>query len=329
MAVWVLGVVVGLALMGVMTHVGGERAEEAHPPVGQFAVVDGVRLHYTDRGEGPPVVLIHGASTSLLDFEASLVAPLSRTHRVIAVDRPGHGYSERRDGPWPDPAEQARLIHLLLRDLGVESPVVVGHSWSGSVVLAYLLDYPDSTGGGVLLAGGSHAWEGGVAWYNDLAGVPVLGDVFVRTVTYPVGRLSIDSAIHNVFDPNPVPEGYREQTGVALSLRPSAFSANAEDVRRLSDFLATQSERYAEIDRPLLLLTGNDDEIVPSWNHADRLERQVERIERIDFDDTGHALHHARPQEVADAISRFALGVGGNDRLAQRAAERVQPSSTP
>jgi pimeloyl-ACP methyl ester carboxylesterase len=329
MAVWVLGVVVGLALMGVVTHVGGERAEEAHPPVGQFAVVDGVRLHFTDRGEGPAVVLIHGASTSLLDFEASLVAPLSRTHRVIAVDRPGHGYSERRDGPWPDPAEQARLIHLLLRDLGVDSPVVVGHSWSGSVVLAYLLDYPDSIGGGVLLAGGSHAWEGGVAWYNDLAGVPVLGDAFVRTVTYPVGRLSIDSAIRNVFDPNPVPEGYRDRTGVALSLRPSAFSANAEDVRRLSDFLATQSRRYAEIDRPLLLLTGNDDEIVPSWNHADRLERQVERIERIDFDDTGHALHHARPHEVAEAISRFALGVGGDDRLAQRAAETAQPSSTP
>jgi len=327
--VWVLGVFIGFALMGAVTHVGGERAEAAHPPVGRFATIEGMRVHYTDRGDGPPVVLIHGASTSLLDFEASLVEPLSRTHRVIAVDRPGHGYSERPGGEWPDPARQARVIHRLLQFLGVESPVVVGHPWSGSFLLAYLLDHPDSVSGGVLLAGGSHPWKGGVAWYNDLAGVPVLGDLFVRTLTYPVGRLSMDSAIRKVFAPNPVPEGYRDNTGVTLSLRPSVFSANAEDVRRLSDFLARQSERYTEIDRPLLLLTGNADEIVPSWNHADRLERQVARIERLDLDDTGHALHHVCPETVAAAISRFTWDVTGDRQAAHSGLNPAQPQSVP
>jgi pimeloyl-ACP methyl ester carboxylesterase len=171
------------------------------------------------------------------------------------------------------------------------------------------LAYPDAAAGGVLLAGGSHPWEGGVAWYNDLAGVPIFGDIFVRTVTYPVGQLVMESAIDNVFDPNPVPKDYKEQSGVGLSLRPRTFSANAEDVRRLSKFLEEQSKRYAEIQRPLLLLTGANDEIVPSWNHADRLENQISQIERIDFANTGHALHHARAEQVAASIGEFVARV--------------------
>lgn len=177
-------------------------------------------MHYTEVGSGSAVVLVHGASTSLLDFHASIADQLSESHRVIAIARPGHGYSDRPSGDWPDPAEQARLIRELMRALGVERPAIVGHSWSGSVVLAFLLDYPDVAAGGVLLAGGTHPWQGGVAWYNDLAGAPVLGDLFARTFMFPFGRLALTTAVRSVFAPNPVPETCIERTGVLLSLRP-------------------------------------------------------------------------------------------------------------
>jgi pimeloyl-ACP methyl ester carboxylesterase len=271
-------------------------------------------LHYTDVGSGPAVVLVHGASTSLLDFQASITGRLSERHRVIAVDRPGHGYSERPSGAWPDPAEQARLIRELMRGLGVERPLVAGHSWSGSVVLAYLLDYPEDTAGGVLLAAGSHPWEGGVAWYNDVAAVPVLGELFARTLVYPFGRLSLESAVRAVFSPNPVPERYTERTGVRLSLRPDAFLANAEDMRGLSDFLAIQSRRYGEIRRPVLAVTGEQDRIVPAWNHADRLVRQIPHMEHIELEGTGHALHHALPERVAGLIASFSRRLASADR---------------
>ncbi len=311
---WWTSAVVVLLLMGLMTRIGAMRTESAFPPIGEFALIDGVKLHYTQRGSGHPIVLIHGASTSLRDFEASLVEPLSQAYRVIAIDRPGHGYSERPNGEWPDPAEQARLIHKLLRQIDADAPLLVGHSWSGSVVLAYLLAYPDAASGGVLLAGGSHPWEGGVAWYNDLAGIPILGELFAWTLAYPLGQLAIDGGIKQVFAPNPVPRDYKHNTGVELSLRPHAFLANAEDVRLLSGFLATQSQRYAEIKHPLLLFTGTQDDIVPAWNHADRLQGQVDRIERIDLQDTGHALHHARVEQVASAIDKFAVGLGWKTR---------------
>jgi pimeloyl-ACP methyl ester carboxylesterase len=311
---WWLAIGAVLALLGLITQIGTMRAEQIYPPLGEFALVDGVRMHYTQTGSGRPIVLIHGASTSLRDFEASIVAPLSRRYRVIAVDRPGHGYSERPHGEWPNPAKQARFIHDLLLQLDAKTPVLVGHSWSGSVVLAYLLAYPEATAGGVLLAGGSHPWKGGVAWYNDLAGMPVVGELFAWIIAYPFGRLALDGAIQRVFDPNPVPGDYRDRTGIELSLRPHAFLANAEDIRELSNFLAVQSQRYGEIERPLLVLTGTEDDIVPAWNHADRLEEQVDRIERIDLRDTGHALHHTRSGQVAAAIAAFASKVGSMAR---------------
>ncbi len=294
-----------MALLAVYTHIGASRTEQAYPPAGEFARIDGLRVHYKSVGTGPAIVLIHGASTSLRDFDASIMEPLSRTHRVIAIDRPGHGYSDRPPGDWPDPAKQARIIHTLLKQLGVEEPLLVGHSWSGSLVLAYLLNYPRDASGAVLLAGGSHPWEGGVAWYNDLATLPVVGDLFAWTLAYPLGSLALDGAIARVFEPDPVPDDYTQRTGVRLSLRPRAFLANAQDISRLSDFLATQSQRYGDIRRPLLMITGGEDRIVPSWNHADRLIEQVADAERVDLEATGHAMHHAYPMRVVDLIEAF------------------------
>ncbi len=314
---WLIGALCTLAILALISQLGTRDTEQQFPPIGKFITVDGLRMHYTEQGNGPVLVLLHGASTNLRDFSASIFQPLSRTHRVIAIDRPGHGYSERPGGGWPDPARQADLIHQLLVTLKVENPVLVGHSWSGSVVLAYLLAYPQEVAAGVLLAGGSHPWKGGVAWYNDLAGIPVLGELFARTLAYPFGVLALDSAVRTVFSPNRVPDDYIDTTGVQLSLRPLAFRANAEDLSRLSDFLDIQSRRYADIKHPLLLLTGGADDIVPAWNHANRLVLQVANARIVELENTGHALHHIHPDRVVALIEAFADRLSGG---ANRAA---------
>lgn len=317
---WLVAPLLLLAALASLTHLETHRLEARFPPVGQFAKIDGLRLHYLVAGpedaDTVPIVLLHGASTSLLDFRSSLLPPLARQHRVIAIDRPGHGYSERRasaDGrgaggasQWPDPAEQAHLLHELLLCLGIERPVLVGHSLAGAVVLAYLLAYPDDAAGGVLLAGGSHPWKGGVSWYNDLAGVPVVGTLFAHTMPLTLGRLLLDDALAGTFAPNAPPPDYLERTGVELTLRPDTFLANAEDVRYLSHFLERQSAHYAYIRRPLLLITGDADDVVPAWNHADRLVRQAPLAEVVRLPDIGHGLHHVATARVAALIDDFA-----------------------
>ncbi len=296
-----------LALLAVYSVAAVGWVERTYPPIGDFVTVEGVRLHYVSAGnDEPALVLLHGASGSLRDFRASIVPGLAERHRVIAFDRPGHGYSERPDGEWPDPARQAALVRGGLLELGIDRPLLVGHSWSGAVVLAYLLDYPDEVRGGVLLAGLANAWDGTVSWHTEVASWPVIGPLFAATAVFPAGQLLLDQVVAGIFAPEaPVPD-YRTRIGAALALRPAAFRANAEDMRNVSQYLETQRERYGEIEVPLLLVTGERDTIVPSWNHADVVAARVPHAERIDLPGAGHAFHHTRTEEVVRLISDFA-----------------------
>ncbi len=299
-------IVGGLALYSAY---GAWRIENDYPAVGKFVDAAGLRLHYTDSGSGIPVVLIHGASTNLMDFTASLVPHLFEQNRVLAFDRPGHGYSERPTGPWPDPAAQAGYLHAALAKLGVRKPLLVGHSWSGSLVLAYLLNYSADAAGGVLLAGGSHPWKGGVAWTNTIGGIPVVGTLFAHTLVFPLGQLVLDRAVANVFYPESPPPDYVPRTGVMMTLRPGNYLFNAEDVRRLSDFLEYQSQQYARLHRPVLLIHGAEDHIVPAWNHTDRLIEILPDAEVVRLKGVGHALHHTQTERIAHLISDFSRKV--------------------
>ena len=139
------GIVVALLLV---TRVVAARAESRFPATGEFVEVDGRRLHYVDVGEGPPVVLLHGAYGGLDDWRATILPELARRHRVIALDRPGHGHSERGAGDVATPVAQGRVVRAFLREIGVERPVLVGFSWSGPLVLS--MPVPGVVGGGPL-----------------------------------------------------------------------------------------------------------------------------------------------------------------------------------
>jgi len=122
----------------------------------------------------------------------------------------------------------------------------------------------------------------------------------------PVGRWLMDQTIGAAFLPNQPPASYRQNTGIDLILRPSQFIVNGRDVRLLSDFLKKQSQRYPMIDQPLLLIHGREDDIVPAWNHADRLVKLLPQAVLSELPATGHAPHHVRTNEVARLISDFA-----------------------
>lgn len=257
----------------------------------------------------PTILLLHGASSNLRDFAISLFSPLATRYRVVAVDRPGHGYSERPDSgnpDWVDPAVQARLLHGLSQKIGVHRPIVVGHSWAGAVALAYALDYPEDTGGVVSLAGASHPWRNDPAFHNRWPAVPVLGNLFLHTLAAPGFAVASKGAIERNFAPNSPPLDYAERVGLSLLVRPSNWQANAEDMRNLAAFLAVQKNRYETIRLPLTVIFGEDDKSVNPENHAKRLHRQVTGSKLIPLPNTGHSPHHAHPGIVIDAIHDIA-----------------------
>ena len=280
--------------------------EEKYPPAGERVQLDGLALHYVEAGDGPVVVLLHGASANLRDFTASLIEPLARSCRVLAFDRPGHGYSIHPDQLWMNPKEQAAAIHAGLGQLGIERAVWLGHSWAGSIVMAGLLQYPQAVTGGVLLGGAAYPWEGGVDWTNHLPDYPLAGPLFMHTLLIPLGKLFIDGGVENAFAPNQPAPNYRRRAAIDLALRPKQFTTSGREVRLLSDFLEVQSKRYESIEQPLLMIHGEADDVVPAWNHADRLIKLLPQAKLSKLPATGHLPHHVHTEEVAKQIARFA-----------------------
>ncbi|MBV0893568.1 alpha/beta hydrolase, partial [Paracoccus sp. Z118] len=144
----------GLITLAAVNHLLARKAERDNPPAGSFLNVNGVRLHYLERGNGAPLVLLHGNGSMIQDFETSgLIELAARKYRVIVLDRPGYGHSERpRDRIWTAEA-QADLIHDALAQLGIARATVLGHSWGCLVAVALARKYPDLVGGLVLASG--------------------------------------------------------------------------------------------------------------------------------------------------------------------------------
>ena len=300
-----LGLPLLLLLLVGVSQLGSWRIEQALPPAGQFIEVDGYRLHYSDHGQGQPLILLHGASGNLRDFEASIAPLLAQDFRVLSFDRPGFGYSSR-GARWPDPAQLADLFLSAAERLGAAQPIIIGHSWSGAVVMTALVRESARLRGGVSISGVAGHWAGSVDWTYDLGATPVIGPIFARAFVYPVGKLVLDDAVAAVLTPNPVPADYVARIGAELALRPRSFLANVQDMSQLSEFMQSESPKYPQIDQPLLLIHGDQDELVPFWNHGQRVLPVVPQAQVEMLDGVGHVPHHSAPEKVAALIREFA-----------------------
>jgi pimeloyl-ACP methyl ester carboxylesterase len=297
--------------LAVLTEFGVRRIERAHPPQGRFVEVAGGRLHLLELGstDAPPVVLLHGASGNLQDMRLALGDRLASRYRVILVDRPGHGWSDRSGGSADaSPAVQAALIHQALERIGITRAIVVGHSWSGALATAYALAYPESVAGLVLLAPVTHPWPGGVGWYNPILTTRFIGLLFARTVALPLGELLIGPGLNAVFAPQPLPADFRQRAAVELVLRPAELIANAEDLTALKAFVTAQAPNYPALQMPAIVITGDVDKTVSPRIHAEAIAAMLPRAKLIVLPGMGHMLHHAAADVVADAIDEIASG---------------------
>jgi pimeloyl-ACP methyl ester carboxylesterase len=280
------------------------QAEYANPPLGKFIVVDGVRLHYVERGTGEPVVFLHGNGSMIQDFDSSGVLDLvAREHRVIAFDRPGFGHSDRpTDRDW-GPREQAALFARALTQLGVVRPTVVGHSWGTLVAVAMAIHHPEAVGGLVLLSGYYYASLRADTALSAPGAAPFLGSLIQYTLGPLIGRLSSTSAVEHMFKPRAVPQAFWDEYSVGLAVRPSQLKAAAAETVMMPFVAAELSERYAEIRLPVAIIAGADDAIVDTNMQSGRLHENIAGSTFTVVPGVGHMVHHAVPSVVADALT--------------------------
>lgn len=277
------------------------RAEGRYPPHGQFVTVEGLRLHCAAAGSGRPVVLVHGDGGSTYDWTLSIFGRIARGYRAVAFDRPGFGYSQRPPG-GASPLVQARLIRGAVRAMGLERPVLVGHSRGGQVVLAYALEYPDEVAGVVDLAGGVFFDEPWAPLRNRLLLAPALGPLLANTVLVPFGRGVVDAALDRAFYPEgPTPPEYLDAYA-AMLLRPGPLRAYADDQANSAPAMRRLIPRYGELRVPLVILNGTEDRSTPI-EHARRLYRTIPGSELVELPGAGHEIMFLHADRVMGAIA--------------------------
>ena len=290
-----------------------DAALATYPPSGQILDIDGVKVHAHVAGAGPDLVLLHGAGGSLRDFTFDLVQRLSDRYRVIAFDRPGHGYTDAHDPggqPIDSPQAQVALLQAAADQLSVTRPLVLGHSFGGAVAMSWALERPTQTAGLVLLAGATMPWPGELDPSYQINAHPLGSAMIVPAITAYVSQSYARNVLAGIFEPQSMPETYPEGFGLTMALRRSVLRANARQVNGLRPHVVAMSARYPTLDLPVEILHGTSDEIVPLLIHSVPISELLPNATLTTLDGVGHMPHHADPQAVTAAIDRLAERAG-------------------
>lgn len=272
-------------------------------PDGAFVSAGGVPVHYHRFGEGAPVVLLHGAGGNLRDLTLALGPAFAADHEVIALDRPGLGFSGRTRRARRL-AGQAELLAEALAALGIGRATLVGHSYGGALALAWALALPDTVAG-LLLIGAPSQPRGRIGLMNGLLASHLTGPIVARQVPERMADRLVGNALVRVFSPQPVPAGYLAHVRPELLLNPTVLRANALQLRALKAGLRAMAPRYGEIAVPTEIVHGTADAIVPFDVHALPLARQIPQATLTRLEGIGHMPQHAAAGEIVAALGRL------------------------
>lgn len=311
----ILGIVVALlaaallvaAYLAFTTRRIARRAERAVPPGGSFVTVEGNRIHYVERGEGRPILMIHGLGGTLHHLRRPLMEEFGDGYRLIAMDRPGSGYSSRGVGMDGRLSEQARQTAAFIDALGLERPLLVGHSLGGAIALATALEYPEKVAGLALIAPLTHYEEEPPEEFKGLAiRSPLRRRLVAETLAVPMSVRNAQRTLAFVFGPQQPPEDYAVAGGALVGLRPGHFYATSTDLVALEHDLPRLQQRYGELRVPVGILFGTEDRVLDYRRQGLSMQGEVKDLELELLDGIGHMPQYAETARVVAFVRRIA-----------------------
>lgn len=309
---WLLGAVlllVVLATVGLVlvTRLIAAKAERLVPAAGRFVDIDGNRVHYVETGEGRPIVFLHGLGAQLHHFRHPLFGRMGPGYRLIALDRPGSGYSTRAKGATGRLPEQAAQVRRFIETLGLERPLVVGHSLGGAVALTMAVEHPDAISGLALLAPLTHLEPDLPERSGSLYIVsPVRRWIMAHTLAVPTSLRYARRTLEFLFSPQSIPVDYMVEGGGWCGLRPGHFHATSTDLVAIGHDLGRIEQRYGEIAMPTGILFGSADHVLGIDVHGRPMAGRVEALDFEVIDGLGHMPQFVEAERVAAFIERIA-----------------------
>jgi pimeloyl-ACP methyl ester carboxylesterase len=298
---------------------------ERYPLPGNRFWVHGVAVHYVERGAGFPVVLVPGWAASTFSYRL-LIEPLAERFRVVALDLPGFGFSERSPAHSYSVTSMATTLREFLRRLGIQRAVLIGHSLGGVVVQRLAVESPELVERLVLIGAASAAEP-----RREPRLVPSRTLAFFAQGLFAARPSLMGWGLRRIVA-DPAFATPAEAEGYLTPLRVPGTAAVLR--RMIGDFGRDQAVDLSRISAPTLIIQGEADHLVP-MRTATALNRQISGSRLEIVRDAGHLVPEEQPQEAARLISDFlaelpAAAQAAEDQPPTRRGSRgMRPSQQP
>ncbi len=300
----ILVITIGPFLIPVPPLENTKTIEELKDTDSKFIELNGVNVHYKTWGEGEPVfILLHGFGASVFSWR-EVTEPLSKLGTVIAYDRPAFGLTERPlewEGESPyGPQAQVDIVIALMDELKIEKAILVGNSAGGTVSMQVALQHPERVQALILVDAAVYAGGGAPAWSRSILKTPQMNHVgpLIARQLQAQGTEFLKTAFH---DPSKItPEifaGYQKPLQVENWDKALWQLTIASQESGLA-------ERLTEITMPALVITGDDDRIVPTEQSL-RLAKELPNATLSVIAQSGHLPHEESPLEFMQAVTDF------------------------
>ncbi len=274
------------------------RPSVPHSEYSKFAEIDGVKLHYQEKGSGVPLVLIHGYTSSTYTWK-DVFGPLAEKYRVIAVDLKGFGFSDKPEGDYSR-REQGRLINGLLAHLKIDKAWLVGNSMGGETALNATLQAPDMISGLILVDSAGVNFEsrsGLTPWYARL---PYVGRGI--TALALAGTGIVRSGLEKSFyDDTKVSD---ERVNYYHQLLKTDKAQRAAMLARQQFGKYPIEDRLGEIKIPTLIIWGDQDQVIP-LEAGNKMNSLIKNSEMKVYEKVGHIPEEEVPAQLTSDILSF------------------------
>ena len=277
------------------------RASVPNSDYSHFADIDGVRLHYQEKGTGTPLVLIHGYTSSTYSWK-EVFEPLSKNFRVIAVDLKGFGFSGKPDGDYTRRA-QALLAAHLIDYLKIEKAWLCGNSMGGEVALNVALANPERVAGLILIDSAGVEVPGSGSLAPRYLQLPVVGRVLTALA------LTSDKLVRQGLQKSFYDQTKITNERVANYYRPLQTRGGqlaAVRARTQWDLFPIETD-LTRIHLPTLIIWGAEDRLIP-LAAGRKMNSYIKDSKLVVFDSCGHLPQEEMPERVVDEINRFVAG---------------------
>jgi pimeloyl-ACP methyl ester carboxylesterase len=267
--------------------------------------VNGVTIHYVERGVGRPLVLFHGNGSMIQDFESSgliELAPKITVSSCSIAQGTGtaivHGtlFGRRKHKPtcflkrWSDLAYAA---------------LVLGHSWGASVAVSLALKHPQFVEALILASGYYFPTARADFVAMSAPAIPGFGDILSYTVSPLVSRMIWPLLLKVIFGPGPVPRKF-DAFPKAMAVRSSQLHASAEESALMIPNATASSGEYRNLKMPVIIIAGVDDRLIDTEQQSGRLHDEVRQSKMYRVPGTGHMVHQTATSSVMSAIREAA-----------------------